>query len=85
MATTVTYDHRTDTLYVNYDVRASVDHSIEGDDGIVWRYDEQDMLIGVTMLSFTERLAEGKQIRSALVDNPQLAEEPSYAHRPISP
>jgi len=59
--TTVTYDHMTDTLYVNYDIRRPVTNSTEEPAGVIRRYDG-DNLVGVTVLDFTNRLMGGDAV-----------------------
>ena len=63
--TTITYDEGGDVLYVNVGSGVAR-HGVEGDDGIVWHYDENEILIRVTMLDFVQRLTEGKEIKSAV-------------------
>ena len=57
----ITYDAGSDVLYVHCGSGTAY-HSVEDDDGIVWRYDENQILIGVTMLDFGQRLTQGKEI-----------------------
>ena len=63
--TTIRYDAGGDVLYVHCG-SGTVHHAVEGDDGIVWHYDENEILIRVTMLDFVQRLTEGKEIKSAV-------------------
>lgn len=52
----VSYDLEADVLYVNFQVpaKASADSELTGDDVIV-RYDEQDKIIGLTILHASKR------------------------------
>lgn len=61
----VTYDPRTDTLYVSYDIRLSAQKSIESPAGVTRRYNDSNDLIGVTVLDFTHRLIGGDAVLGA--------------------
>ena len=53
----VTYDRRTDVLYIST-VREASTKGIEDKYGIVWRYGQNGILIGATVVDFRELWAE---------------------------
>jgi uncharacterized protein YuzE len=50
----VTYDRNSDVLYISAR-KAPAHRGIEDDQGIVWRYDRDGELIGVTIIDFYDR------------------------------
>jgi uncharacterized protein YuzE len=55
----VSYDPAADVLYLSVR-QAPAARGIEDRDGLVWRYDSYNKLIGVTILYFREHWAEEK-------------------------
>jgi uncharacterized protein YuzE len=52
----VSYDHNADVLYLSIR-QAPAARGIEDREGIVWRYDNNDKLIGATILDYHEHWA----------------------------
>lgn len=50
----VTYDTKTDVLYVTKAVEKDT-HGVLDHFGIIWRYDANDRLVGATVMDFCER------------------------------
>ncbi len=49
----VTYDAQADVLYISLRETPAI-RSIEGERGIVWRFDESNQLLGATIVDFAE-------------------------------
>lgn len=49
----VTYDAAADVLYISH-LRAPAVRSLEDEKGAVWRYAEDDQLVGVTLADFAD-------------------------------
>lgn len=54
------YDDEADTFYVNFQKSSRADDSELTDDDIIIRYDEQENVIGYTILNAQVRLGEKK-------------------------
>ena len=46
----IRYDQEADVMYILFDKDAKIYLSRDGDDGILWEYDINNRLIGVTIL-----------------------------------
>jgi uncharacterized protein YuzE len=49
------YDQEVDVLYIMFDRDSKTYLSRDGDDGILWEYDRDDQLIGMTILDASTR------------------------------
>jgi uncharacterized protein YuzE len=52
------YDQEVEVLYIMFDRDSKIYLSRDGDDGILWEYDREDRLIGVTILDASKRSEE---------------------------
>jgi uncharacterized protein YuzE len=64
---TVSYDRRTDVLYINVEHEPSVT-AVEDSAGFVWRYSHSGALIGVTLVDFRELWAKRHDVLTQAVN-----------------
>ena len=62
----VTYDRKGDVLYLSAEHSAGVEARL-GRNGMVWRYDRDGALVGVTVMDFRERWPADRETLTARI------------------
>ena len=60
----IRYDREADVLYIMFDKNSQIYLSRDGDDDILWEYDKDDRLIGITILDASMRAGLSESLTS---------------------
>ncbi|MBK7058289.1 MAG: DUF2283 domain-containing protein [Leptospiraceae bacterium] len=63
------YDKEADVMYVSFEKPQNAVRTLPKENGSLWRYNEEGILVGITFMNYEKKCIEKKALELGLIDN----------------